>query len=205
MAIHLDGGFDDGLERPADSVIQVDYFPDRTVVVIPARPLVVPLRLLLFLNCGSIVFLVAVGILYIFFHVALFTGLPEPSAVFTGRHEQARWLAEVAVGWVLAIAVMVTILGLVWIPQVSSESIELDRHGIRWRREGWWKREAISAKWQEINDIVLLGNLQEIVTNRLTIQLFSGRQQTIAESTSNREREWLEAVLSRASARHRGI
>ncbi len=195
----------DGRERPGDSLIQISDTRDQTIITIPPRPLILPLKVLLSLHGLSICFLVLVGILYLCFHIALFTGLPEPRRVFTGHAAEYRWYAEIAIGWVLAVAAIVTILGLVWIPQIATESLCLDRTGVHWRRDGWWRHERLDASWSEINEIVVLGSLQEIAPNRLAIQLFNGRDQAIAENTSNRERSWLEYVLDRAASRYRGI
>ncbi|HEY3330396.1 MAG TPA: hypothetical protein VGK19_10275 [Capsulimonadaceae bacterium] len=192
-----------GRERPGDTLIDVVDTAEQTVVSIPPRKLNIALRILLALNICSIAFIVVVGFIYLVFHIALLTGLPDPRTVFTSHAAEFRWYAEVSLGWLIVTAIVVAILGAVWIPQISTEGMVLDGNGIAWWRRGWWRRERLEAKWSDLGDIVLLGNLQEIVPNRLTIQLTSGKEQTIAESTSNREREWLEYIVREAMKRHR--
>lgn len=192
-------------ESPGDSLIEVRDQPDRTTILIPARPLTLPLRILLALNAASVVFIVVVGVLYLFFHISIFTGLPDPGSEFSRRAPRMRWFVEFFAGWILAIGILVGVHSLVWIPQIAAESLVLDRDGLHWRRDGWWRHERIDAAWNQLSEVAVVGNLPEIAPNRLQIRLFDGTTQSIAENTSNAERNWLEFVVDRASPRFRGI
>ncbi|MDR3707935.1 MAG: hypothetical protein P4L33_06525 [Capsulimonadaceae bacterium] len=194
-----------GREAPADCLIEISHDSDRAVIFLPPRKLSSILRLLLALNVGSVLFIIVMGVLYMRFHVALFTGLPDPSTVFSSPAARMRWLWQVATGWIFAIGAMVAILGLVWIPQISTESIELNHKGIAWRRDGWWKHETLQVRWNEMSDILVEGRMPDIAQNRLVIRLFDGRERSVAESVTNSEREWLEFVIARLSPLYRGI
>jgi len=192
-------------ESPSDTLIEVREDSSQTLILIPPRPLTVPLRILLVLNAGSVAFLLLVGIIYLYYHISIFSGLPDPIRVFSGRDARTRWYFEFFAGWMVSIVVVIEVLGVVWIPMISREIVALSHAGVHWQRDGWWRHEHLDAVWRELSDIVVVGNVPDIAANRLIIRLFDGRTQPIAENTSNAERNWIEFVIETASPRFRGI
>ena len=192
-------------ESPSDTLIEVREDSGQTLIVIPPRPLTVPLRILLVLNAASVAFLLLVGIIYLYYHISIFSGLPDPIRVFSGHDARIRWYIEFFAGWVVSIVVVIEVLGMVWIPMISREIMALSQAGIHWQRDGWWRHEHIDAAWKELSGIAVVGNMPDIAPNRLIIRLFDGRTQPMAENTSNAERNWIEFVVEAASPRFRGI